>query len=155
MAVAYAELPTWGVSLVPDPRQGLGAYITAEQERRNYSENRLAQAAGITKTYLRTLKTLKGRTREDDEEETEPSVRILRQLAQAFARGSRNPEEEELIFSELMDAAGYLPRVQAPPTVREDRAERAAWERETTERLKRELLEAIQHQLMGTHEVSA
>lgn len=41
----------------------------------------------------------------------EPSPRILRQISEGLTQGSRDPDESEHVYAELMEAAGYMPQV--------------------------------------------
>jgi transcriptional regulator with XRE-family HTH domain len=122
---------------VARPRTALSEYIGSEMQRRRWTEAGLARAAGINRSYLRRI--MEGYAPGSDMM-VEPSPRILRQLAEGLTQGSRDPDEAEHVYAELMDAAGYLPTV-LPARENEQRVDRSV---ERMEKMRREFEELME-----------
>lgn len=108
MAIAAPSNSRRGACVVTRPRTALSEYIEGEMARRRWTEAGLARAAGINRSYLRRI--MDGYAPGSDML-VEPSPRILRQIAEGLTQGSRDARESELVYAELMDAAGYMPSV--------------------------------------------
>lgn len=82
----------------------LGTTLQAWRKRKRFSLRALAEAAGLSPTYVKSLET--GFDRRTGKE-IRPSVDTLRRLADALA--DRERAEADRIYRELMATAGYLP----------------------------------------------
>jgi len=94
------------------PPTPLGAYLRRLRRQRRYSQQLLADTAGITPQYLRQLEA---GYKPGSNRPVEPSPRVLRALAEALADG--HPAEAEAIYAEFIDLAGYGPLPPPPPPV--------------------------------------
>lgn len=119
-------MPRRGYRVAEKPQPPLGAKLEEIRNRKRFSQRSLADTADISNTYLRSIEEgYDPRTTK----EVRPSPDVLRQLAGALASTDRNPEEEEeIIYAELMDAAGWLPKLRTAnlSALESEKAERLA-----------------------------
>lgn len=107
MSTRVATIPTLQlggmVRLVSQERPSVAAKARELRERRRFSQEELAERAGVS---AQTIANLENGFNRDTGKERKPDVDTLRRIADALAEGRES--DAALYYRELMDAAGYL-----------------------------------------------
>lgn len=123
LAACYEEV-CWPPVEDETSRSGtpLGRYLETIRKRRRFSQQLLADRAGVSAAYVRQLE--RGFNQETGRP-IEPSPRILYALATVLA--DDHPEEIPRLYLDLMQVAGYLPaEIPVAPSAAEAVAEERA-----------------------------